>query len=321
MICADSVSVNLFKLIGAALAMQPGRTVVLSERDNFPTDLYIAQGAAGALTGEHRLKLVDRVDLAEALDEEVALLMLTHVDFRTGALHDMAALTKRAHEVGALVLWDLSHSVGAMPVDLSAVGADFAVGGTYKFLNGGPGSPAFLYVASRHQERATSPITGWMGHASPFDFAEDYAPAPGIARFAAGTPGILGMAAADAAMEIWEGVSVEDVRRKSKALTSLFIDLVEERLAGQGFALASPREAARRGSQASFRHAEGYAIIQALIARKVIGDFRAPDLLRFGFAPLYTRFVDAWDGVERLVAVMASGEFRAAKYQERAAVT
>ncbi len=320
-ICADSVSVNLFKLIGASLSMRPGRQTVLSEHENFPTDLYIAQGAVEALAGKHRLKLVEREALPGALDEEVALLMLTHVDFRTGALHDMAALTEKAHAAGAMVLWDLSHSAGALPVNLAAVGADFAVGGTYKFLNGGPGAPAFLYVASRHQERAMSPITGWMGHASPFDFAEGYIPAAGISRFAAGTPGILGMTAAMAAMEIWDDVSIDDVRRKSMALTSLFIELVEERLAGQGFVLASPIDPALRGSQVSFRHPHGYAIMQALGARGVIGDFRAPDLLRFGFAPLYTRFVDAWDAVEQLAAVVERREFADPKYQERAAVT
>jgi kynureninase len=320
-LCCDSVSVNLFKLIAAAFDLRPGRRILLSDHGNFPTDLYVAGGAARVLGGGRELRLVDREAIEAGLVGDIALLMLTHVDFRSGELHDMARLTGAAHDAGALVLWDLSHSVGIMPITLDELDVDFAVGGTYKFLNGGPGSPAFLYVARRHQQQAQTPIAGWLGHAAPFEFAEAYEPAPGIARFTAGTPDVIAMSAVEAALGTWERVTLEAVREKSIALTELFLGGAGERLGGLGFENASPLSPWRRGSQVSLAHRDAYAIVQALAARKVIGDFRAPDLLRFGFAPLYTRFVDAWDAVEQLASVVETREFEREEYRARAAVT
>ena len=320
-LCCDSVSVNLFKLIAAAFDLRPGRRILLSDHGNFPTDLYVAGGAARVLGGGRQLRLVDREAIEAGLVGDIALLMLSHVDFRSGELHDMARLTRAAHDAGALVLWDLSHSVGVMPIALDELDVDFAVGGTYKFLNGGPGSPAFLYVARRHQQQAQTPIPGWLGHAAPFEFAESYEPAPGVARFTAGTPDVIAMSAVEAALGTWERVTLEAVREKSIALTELFLGLAAERLGGLGFENASPLSPWRRGSQVSLAHPDAYAIVQALAARKVIGDFRAPDLLRFGFAPLYTRFVDAWDAVEQLASVVETREFEREAYRARAAVT
>jgi kynureninase len=320
-LCADSVSVNLFKLIAAAFELRPGRTVLLSERGNFPTDLYVAGGAARVLAGGQEVRLVERADLASSLDPEVALLMLTHVDFRTGELHDMSALTRAAHTAGAVVLWDLSHSAGAVPLHLDAIDADFAVGGTYKFLNGGPGSPAFLYVNRRLRDQARTPIEGWLGHAAPFDFAPAYEPAAGVARFTAGTPGVIAMSALEAALGVWGRATIEQVRAKSTALTALLLQLAGERLDGHGFAIASPLDPAFRGSHVSLAHPQAYAIVQALIVRGVIGDFRAPDLVRFGVAPLYTRFVDVFDAVDHLEQVMRSREYARPQFAERALVT
>jgi kynureninase len=318
---ADSTSINLFKLVVAALRLRPGRPVVLSEAENFPTDLYIAQGAAEALGEGRRLELVPRPRLVDSIGSETALVMLTHVDFKSGALHDMAGITRAAQAKGALVLWDLSHSVGALPVDLNGANADLAVGCGYKYLNGGPGAPAFGFVATRHQAAIDQPLTGWLGHAQPFDFSTRFEPAEGIARLLCGTPPVLSLAALDCALELWDRIDMTALRAKSMAMTTLFAELVEARCAGHGLALASPRDAAMRGSQVSFRHAEGYAIVQALIARGVIGDFRAPDLLRFGFAPLYLRFVDVWDAVEHLVQVLKTREWDRPAHRQRAAVT
>ncbi|HSN55933.1 MAG TPA: kynureninase [Candidatus Sulfomarinibacteraceae bacterium] len=318
---ADSTSVNLFKLLAAAVAMRPGRPVILSEEENFPTDLYMAQGLAELLVDRARLEAVPRERLWESLDRQVAVLMLTHVDFRSGELHDMQALTRAAHEAGALALWDLAHSAGAVPVDVNHCRADFAVGCGYKYLNGGPGAPAFAYVARRHHRGLRTPLTGWMGHREPFAFTGAYEPAPGCARLLVGTPPILSLIALDEALELFSGVDVAALRRKSVALTELFIALVERRLADHGFRLASPREADRRGSQVSLAHPEGFAVMQALIARGVIGDFRAPDLLRFGFAPAYTRFVDVWDAVETLQQVMSTAEWERPELRIRPRVT
>lgn len=320
-VVADSTSVNLYKLLVGALALRPGRRTILTETGNFPTDRYIAQGAVASLGGGHRIRSVAGEELAGALDEDTALLLLTQVDYRTGRLHDMAALTRAAHAAGALALWDLAHSAGALPVALEDCGVDLAVGCTYKYLNGGPGAPAFLYVARRWQDRIQSPLSGWMGHAEPFAFAPDYAPAPGIRRQLCGTPPILALAALEAALEIWAEVDLHALRRKSLALSEAFIALVESRCAGQGLALLTPREAAWRGSQVAWSQPEGYAIIQALIARGVIGDFRAPDVLRFGFAPLYLRFVDVWDAVEALREVLATRAWDRPEHKARAAVT
>jgi kynureninase len=320
-IVADSTSVNLFKLIAAALGLRPGRRVVIAERSNFPTDLYVAQGLEDLLGERMELRLVAGEELEAALDEHTALLMLTHVDYRTGRLHDMARLTRAAHEVGSLALWDLAHSAGAMPVELNAAGVDLAVGCGYKYLNGGPGAPSFLFVAGRWHEQARQPVTGWFGHARPFAFETDYRPAPGIARFLAGTPPILSLEALETGVDMLLEVDPRELWRKSLALTDAFIRLIDERCAGFGFTVASPRAAEERGAQVALRHAEGYPIVQALIARGVIGDFRAPDLLRFGFAPLYVRFVDVWDAVDALRGVMAEGAWDHPAFKQRAAVT
>ncbi|HKP23329.1 MAG TPA: kynureninase [Dongiaceae bacterium] len=318
---ADSTSLNVFKALHAALGLRPGRSVVLSDNGNFPTDLYMAQGLTELLSDSHRLEVVAPDEIAASLTEDVAVLMLTEVDYRTGRLHDMKALTKAAHDKGALVLWDLAHSAGAFPVDLNGCGADFAVGCGYKYLNGGPGAPAFIYVAERWQGSAEQPLFGWMGHDAPFAFDLDYRPKPGIARFLVGTPPILSLTALEAGLDLFADVELEALRRKSGALGDLFIALVAQELAGSGLGLASPRLASERGSQVSYRHPEGYPIMQALIARGVIGDFRAPDILRFGFAPLYVSFADIWNAVAHLKAVMAAQEWQKPEFRRRAAVT
>jgi kynureninase len=318
---ADSTSLNVFKALHAALCLRPGRRVILSDDGNFPTDLYMAQGLIEQLSDSHRLEILPADEIAASLTEDVAVLMLTEVDYRTGRLHDMKALTQAAHDKGALVLWDLAHSAGAFPVDLNGCGADFAVGCGYKYLNGGPGAPAFIYVAERWQGSAEQPLFGWMGHDAPFAFDLDYRPKPGIARFLVGTPPILSLTALEAGLDLFADVALDALRRKSGALGDLFIALVAQELAGSGLTLASPRAAAERGSQVSYRHPEGYPIMQALIARGVIGDFRAPDILRFGFAPLYVSFADIWNAVAQLKAVMAGREWEKPEFRRRAAVT
>lgn len=316
-IACDSTSVNLFKLISAALAMRPGREVVLSEPGNFPTDLYMIDGLERQGLAERRL--APRESIAEALDEDVALLMLTHVHYKSGAIFDMAALTKAAHEKGTLVLWDLSHSGGALPVDLNACNADFAVGCGYKYLNGGPGAPAYAFVAERHLAAAQQPLTGWMGHAAPFAFSDDYAPASGVEQMLCGTPPILGLAALEVGVDLIAEIGVERLYAKSQALSEFFRQRLSEH--GVDLDLASPTEPDRRGSQLSFRHDEAYAICQALIARGVIGDFRDPDILRFGFAPAYLRFEDMAEAARHLAEVLETGEWRRAEFLERALVT
>jgi kynureninase len=317
---ADSTSVNVFKLLAGGLRLRPGRRVILSEEANFPTDLYVAQGLT-RLLGDTELRLVPRDGLPAALGEDVAVLLLTHVDFRTGEIHDMAGLTRAAHDAGALVLWDLAHSAGAVPVDLDACEADLAVGCGYKYLNGGPGAPAFAFVARRWHEVFETPLAGWMGHASPFAFDTRYEPAPGVARLLCGTPPVLSLAALECGVETVARAGIARLRRKSVALTDLFVRLVEQECGAFGFTLASPREAERRGSQVSLRHPEGYAIVQALISRGVVGDFRTPDVLRFGFAPLYLRFADAWDAVATLRAVMENHEWQLPEHRARGRVT
>jgi kynureninase len=328
LVVADSTSVNLFKVLSAAIAITradaPKRNVIVSERHNFPTDLYIAE----SLAAQHGfvLRLLDAADIAPALDDRTALLMLTEVNYRTGALHDMAALTRAAHDAGALAVWDLAHSAGALPVDLHRADADFAVGCGYKYLNGGPGAPAFVWAHPRHADRFRQPLSGWMGHAAPFEFSSGYRPAAGIARYLCGTPAVIAMAALECGIEsvlAAEGLGgLAALREKSIALTTSFIELAEARCADHGLELVTPREPSRRGSQVCLARGEGaYAIVQALIARGVVGDFRAPDILRFGFTPLYTRHVDVWDAVEQLRQVLDSGEWRAARFDERSAVT
>jgi kynureninase len=315
-VVADSTSVNLFKLLAAALDRRPGRPVILTEEGNFPTDLYIAQGLTALLRRGHALRAVR--DVAAALDESVAVLMLTHVNYRSGAMHDMAALTRAAHEAGALVLWDLSHSVGAVPLELAADGVDLAVGCGYKYLNGGPGAPAFLYAAKHLQDDLRLPLTGWLGHAAPFAFEGSYRPADGIARAVVGTPPILSLAALEVGIDIALQAPIAAVRAKSLRLAELFIGLMRQEAE---FMLLTPREGAARGSQVAFAHPHGYAIMQALIERGVIGDFRAPDVLRFGLAPLYVRFVDVWDAAETLRDVMRDGAWQEARYRQWRSVT
>lgn len=319
-VAADSVSVNLFKLAAAAVSAQGGRRVVLTEGGDFPTDLYILQGLAGMMPGVE-LRVVAPGGIEAALDERVAVVLLSHVHYRSGAVRDMAGLSAAIRAVGALSLWDLSHSAGVLDVDLSRAGADLAAGCGYKYLNGGPGAPAWLYVARRHQAALRNPLSGWMGHARPFDFIDDYAPAPGIDRWLCGTPPILSLTALNAALDAFYGVDMAEVRAKAGALGDLFIERVEARCAGKGLIPASPREAALRGGQVSFAHPEGWAVMQNLIARGVIGDFRAPDVIRFGFAPLYVRHVDVWDSVEVLGEILDSESWRDPRYQTVAAVT
>jgi len=320
-VVADSTSVNLFKLIAAALRLRPERRVILSESENFPTDLYIAQGLIALLGDKHELRLVAPDAVAGAIDSDVALVLLTHVNYRSGRMHDMEEVTRLAHAAGALILWDLAHSAGAMPVDLAGSNADFAVGCGYKYLNGGPGAPAFLYVAHRLQRVFHSPLTGWLGHAAPFDFDPLYRPAPGIASAIVGTPPILSLAALEIGIDLALEADLAAVRKKSLALARLFVERVTESCAGFDLTLASPSRDDERGSQICYAHPQGYAIMQALIARGVIGDFRAPDILRFGFTPLYTRFVDVWDAVDTLRDVLASGEWDQPTFKQRAAVT
>jgi kynureninase len=318
---ADSISVNLVKLIAAALDLRPGRTVVLSQRSNFPTDLYVVQGLRDLLGDRLELRLVDGEQLAAGLDERTALLLLSHVDYRSGRVHDMAGLTAAAHAAGALALWDLAHSAGVMPLSLARDRVDLAVGCGYKYLSGGPGAPAFLFVAERWQEDARQPLSGWFGHRDPFAFEPLYRPAVGIDRFQAGTPPILSLKALEVGVDLLAEVDPAALQAKSSALGDRFIELVETRCAGFDLALASPRDALRRGAQVAFRHAEGYPIMQALIARGVIGDFRAPDLIRFGFAPLYLRFVDLWDAVEVLRQVLQERAWDRPELKQRASVT
>jgi kynureninase len=318
---ADSISVNLVKLIAAALRLRPGRTVVLSEQTNFPTDLYVVQGLRDLLGDRLELRLVEREALAAALDERTAVLMLSHVDYRSGEVHDIAGLTAAAHAAGALALFDLAHSAGVMPLALARNRVDLAVGCGYKYLSGGPGAPAFLFVAERWQEAARQPLSGWFGHRDPFAFEPNYRPATGIDRFQAGTPPVLSLKALEIGVDLLGEVDLAALQAKSRQLGDGFIRLVEERCAGFGLTLASPREPERRGAQVAFRHAAGYAVMQALIARGVIGDFRAPDLIRFGFAPLYVRFVDLWDAVEILRQVLGERAWDRPEFKQRASVT
>lgn len=320
-VVADSTSINLFKVLSAALRLRPGRCVLRSEPENFPTDLYMAQGLIALLGDQHVLELHPGDSIIDAIDEETAVVMLTQVNYRTGYRYDMASITRRAHAAGALVIWDLAHSAGAMPVDLNGCEVDFAVGCGYKYLNGGPGAPAFVFVAERHQAQFIQPLSGWMGHAQPFAFDTQYTPAEGVARYLCGTQPVLSMTALECGIDLLLEADLEQVRAKSLALSDLFIDLVEARCAGHGLELATPREHDRRGSQVCWRHPAGYAMMQALIARGVIGDFRAPDILRFGFTPLYVGFADVWDAVDTLVTVLETGEWRDPAYQQRAAVT
>lgn len=314
----DSTSVSLFKTTVAAARLRPDRRVLVVEPSTFPTDGYITAGVAELMGLE--LRWCDPADPLASVDDDVALLSLTHVDFRTGAMFDLAAITAEAQARGALVQWDLCHSAGAVPVDLTGDNADMAVGCTYKYLNGGPGSPAYLWVAPRHQAAARQPITGWMGHATPFAMARDHTPKQGIGAFGSGTPPVLALSALEASLEAFDGVEMTDLRARSLELTDAFIAGVEAALPGV-FEIATPREHDRRGSQVSLRHPAAYGVVQALIARDVVGDFRDPDIARFGFAPLYNTLEDVSTAVERLVLVMQHEEHADPAYSSRNAVT
>ncbi|MFC9326729.1 kynureninase [Kitasatospora sp. NPDC057015] len=319
-VVCDTTSVNLFKVLTAALRLRPGRRTVLGDGAAFPTDLYIAEGVTGLVDGARSVLLpsADAAELDRHLDGDVAAVVLSHVDYRTGELLDMAGITARVRAAGALMIWDVCHSVGALPVELDGSGADFAVGCTYKYLNGGPGSPAFLYVAERHQAAAEQPLSGWFGHARPFAFEPRYSPTGGIGRFLTSSPSLLGQAALGASLDVWERADLRAVRAKSLALTDLFISLVEPL---DGIEVVTPREHHRRGSQVALRHPNGYPVVQALIERGVVGDFRTPDLMRFGFTPLYVSYAQVWDAAQQLAEVLESGEWRAERFGRRGAVT
>ncbi len=322
----ETISINLFKLLAAMLRHQarhaPKRRVIVSERSNFPTDLYIAQGLIAQLDRDYELRLIDDpADLPDALDDETAVAMITHVNYRTGYMHDMPSVTQTVRQAGALMLWDLAHSAGAVPVDLNGALADGAVGCTYKYLNGGPGSPAFVWVPKRHQRAFEQPLSGWWGHRAPFAMQPAFEPDPGIARFLCGTQPIVSMSMVECGLDVFAQTDMHAIRRKSLALTDAFVALVESRCAGQPLKLVTPRAHHQRGSQASFEHPHGYEVMQALIARGVIGDYREPRILRFGFTPLYTRFVDVWDAVETLRDILDTEAWRAPEFATRAAVT
>ncbi|MCF1707214.1 kynureninase [Tabrizicola sp. J26] len=318
-VIGDTLSIKVYQALASALEMNPNRRVILSDTGNFPSDLYMAEGLCRTLGNGYRLKTVAPDEVEAAIDETVAVTMITEVDYRTGRKHDMARLTARAHAKGAIAVWDLAHSAGAVPVDLKGAGADFAVGCTYKYLNSGPGGPAFIYVAPRHAEAARPALSGWLGHEAPFAFDLSYRPGRGIERMRVGTPPVLQMAALEASLDVWDKVEMSEIRARSIELTERFIQGVEA--ASPTLWLASPRNPAERGSQVSFRHPEGYAIMQALIARGVIGDFRAPDILRFGFTPLYVGEAEVDGAVAILAEVMDKALWDRPEYKVRARVT
>lgn len=318
-VIGDTLSIKVFQALAAAMALNPGRKVILSDTGNFPTDLYMAEGLIKLLGPDYRLQLADPEALEDAITEETAVVLVTEVDYRTGRRHDMARLTATAHARGALAIWDLAHSAGAFPVDVTGGNADFAVGCTYKYLNAGPGAPAFISVAARHADHVEPALAGWLGHDAPFAFEQGYRPGEGVARMRVGTPPVLQMAALDAALDVWEGVDMTALRTRSLALADRFIAAVEA--ACPTLTLATPRAHDQRGSQVSFRHPEGYAIMQALIARGVVGDFRAPDILRFGVTPLYIGEAEIDHAAEVLAEVMEGALWDQPEYRARKAVT
>jgi kynureninase len=318
-VLGDTLSIKVFQALASALEMRKDRRVILSDSGNFPSDLYMADGLTGMLGGNYRVKIVAPEDVADTIDDTIACLMLTEVDYRTGRRHDMPGLTRKAHDAGALAVWDLAHSAGALPVDVLGGGADIAVGCTYKYLNSGPGGPAFIYVAPEHAERVRPALSGWLGHEAPFAFDLDYRAGHGIDRMRVGTPPILQLAALDAAMDVWDGVDMNDLRARSIELSELFIAEVEA--ACPELELASPRDPAQRGSQVSFRFAEGYGTMQALIARGVIGDFRAPDIMRFGITPLYLTEDDIRGAAAILADILDNRHWDRPEYKTRAKVT
>ena len=318
-VMGDTLSIKVYQAVAAALEMRPDRRVILSDHGNFPSDLYMVEGLIRSLGRGHESRLAAPEEVAGALDENVAVLMLTEVDYRSGRKHDMVRLTAAAHAAGALTVWDLAHSVGALPIDVAGAGADFAVGCTYKYLNAGPGAPAFIYVAPRHIDRVRPALSGWLGHEAPFAFDLDYRSGPGIERMQVGTPPIIAFAALDAALDVWDEVSIEDVRARSMELSELLVAEVERRC--PELELVSPRAAQERGSQVSFRFEHAYPAMQALIERGVIGDFRAPDVMRFGIAPLYLDAADMVRAAEILERIVVERLWDRPLYQERRAVT
>ena len=318
LLVADSTTVCLFKLLAAAARARPGRSKIVTQKASFPTDLYVTQGLCDMLGLE--LKAVSPDEVLGEIDDQTAVVSLTHVDYKSASVYDMGAINDAAHAAGAFVLWDLCHSAGAIEVDLDGTGSDLAVGCGYKYLNGGPGAPAFIYVAERLRDELSNPLQGWMGHAEPFAFVDDYRPVSGINRFLTGTPPILALAALDAGIATFEGIAMAEVEAKARKLSALFVGEVEARC-GDQVRLASPPDPAQRGSHVVFAHPEGYAVMQALIARRVIGDFRAPDLMRFGFTPLYTRFADVVRAAEILAEILATREWDQPRFKTRAKVT
>ncbi|MFS8179996.1 kynureninase [Pseudovibrio denitrificans] len=319
LICTDSTSLNVFKVLATAMKLRPGRKVILSDTGNFPTDLYMAQGLKELTGGDIELRLVAPEEVETALDETIAVMMLTEVDYRTGRKHDMKVLTEKAHSVGALAMWDLCHSAGAFPVHLKEANVDFAVGCSYKYLNGGPGAPAFVYVAPKHQATSGNPLTGWMGHDSPFAFDLGYTPSAKTDQMRVGTPQVLAMTALNASLDVFDHTNLEALQAKSIELSELFISEVKRRC--PNLELASPIDPMKRGSQVSFRHEQGYAVMQALIDRGVIGDFRAPNIIRFGFAPLYLSFADVFKAAEILEEIIAGDLWDKPEYHQKSKVT
>ena len=320
-VIGDSTSVNIFKLACALLAKDTKQRKIVTERDNFPTDIYVLQGLVALFGNRHELILAAQDEIQDLIDDDTALVLLTHVNYRTGQIFDMAALTERAHATGTPIIWDLCHTVGALPVDLRGCSVEYAVGCTYKYLNGGPGAPAFTYISANLIDEFQPIVTGWFSHARQFEFEANYESDDSIKKATVGTPGILGLAALDAALDIWDEVSLDAIRDKSVSLCEEFISLVETAYSSHDLKLVSPRDSAERGSQVSLSHPDGYAVMQALIARGVIGDFRAPDIMRFGFAPLYTRYVDVFDAVEHVRDVLETGEWKKPEFAVRQAVT
>ena len=318
-VMGDTLSIKVFQALASAVKLRPDRRVILSDTGNFPSDLYMAEGLVGLLEQGYELRTVAPEEVAEAISEEVAAVLLTEVDYRTGRLHDMKTVTELAHAAGAVMIWDLAHSAGALPVDLAGSNCEFAVGCTYKYLNGGPGAPAFIYVRPDLADRVQPALSGWLGHRQPFEFDLSYRPGQGIERMRVGTPPVIQLTALEVAMELWEGIDMQALRRASLALQEQFIEEIEAKV--PQLTLASPRDAGRRGSQVSFRFAEGYAAMQAIIDRGVIGDFRAPDIMRFGFTPLYLDAGDVSRAVEIIAEVMKDNLWDNETYKTRARVT
>ena len=320
-VLTDAVGINLYKVVAAALKMQPDRRVVVMEGSNFPTNNYMVQGLLEELDKGYTIRFAEAHEIMDAIDEDVAAICITHVHYKTGHIHDMAAITEKAHAVGAAAVWDLCHSIGAMPVDLNGCDVDFAVGCTYKYVNCGPGAPSLLFVAERHHGKYTQPLTGWYGHADPFGFERDYRPIGDVRQMLTGTQATASLSIAEIGIDIMLRADMGQIREKSMRMTDLFIELVEERCGDGGFELISPRDAKGRGSQVSFHNDDGYSIIRAMHDNGVVCDFRAPGKMRFGFAPLYIRYIDVWDAVDRLHDILSKETWKEPKYQVRSTVT